>query len=108
MSIKLNLSPQRSDKAVSYGVEGDTLTINGEPHDLSGDWVKLEPDEEGEPLEPTRNLKAGERDPETGDITLTVRAPHGPNAPEFEKFPEPIELTDGESVTFPRTGGNDA
>ena len=100
--MKLILSAQRSDKPVTYAVDGDTLTINGEPHDLSGDWVKLEPENEGEPLEPTGNLKAGERDPETGEITLTVRAPHSPNAPDSEKFPEPIELKNGEKVEFPR------
>ena len=100
--MKLILSAQRSDKTVRYSVDGDTLTINGEPHDLSGDWVKLEPENEGEPLEPTGNLKSGERDPETGEITLTVRSPHGPNAPKSEKFPEPIELKDGDTVEFPR------
>ena len=102
LEMNLILSAQRSDKTVTYAVDGDTFKINGETHDLSGDWVKLEPDEEGEPLEPTGNLKAGERDPETGEITLTVRAPHGPNAPNSEKFPEPIELKDGETVEFPR------
>ena len=100
--MKLILSPQRSDKTVTYSVDGDTLTNNGEPHDLSGDWVKLEPDEEGEPLEPTGYLLSGERDPDTGEITLTVRAPHKAGAPESERFPEPVELQDGESVTFPR------
>ena len=99
--MKLILSAQRSDKAVTYGADGDTLTINSEPHDLSGDWVNLEPDTEGETLEPTGNLKAGERDPETGDITLTVRAPYD-NPVMSEKFPEPIELKDGETVEFPR------
>ena len=106
--MKLILSAQRSDDEITYAVDGDNFVINGEPIDLSGDWVKLEPDTEGEPLEPTGNLKAGERDPETGEITLTVRAPHGANAPESEKFPQPIELNDGESVTFPRKGGSDA
>ena len=100
--IKLNLSPQRSDDEITYAVDGDNFLINGEPHDLSGDWVELEPDTEGAPLEPTGSLRAGERDPETGEITLTVRAPHGPNAPESERFPESIELADGESMTFPR------
>ena len=104
--MKLKLSPQRSDAEITYAVDGDNFLINGTPIDLSGDWAKLEPDEEGEPLEPTGNLKAGERDPETGEITLTVRAPHGPNAPESERFPEPIELHDGESVTFPREVGD--
>ena len=100
--MTLNFSPQRSDAPITYKVSGTDLEINGMPVDLSGDWVKLEPDEEGDPLESTGYLKAGERDPETGEITLTVRAPHGPNAPESERFPEPIELADGQSVTFPR------
>ena len=101
--MKLKLSPQRSDKTVTYKRDGDNFIINdNEPIDLSGDWVKLEPDEEGEPLEPTGNLRAGERDPDTGEITLTVRAPHNAGAPKSERFPEPIELADGQSVTFPR------
>ena len=100
--MTLNLSPQRSDAPITYKVNGTNFEINGTPIDLSGDWVKLEPDEEGEPLEPTGNLKSGERDPETGEITLTVRAPHKAGAPESETFPEPIVLNDGESVEFPR------
>jgi len=100
--MKLILNAQRSDNEITYVVDGETLTINGEPIDLSGDWVKLEPDNEESSLEPTGNLKAGTRDPDTGEITLTVSAPHGPNAPESERFPKPIELQDGESVTFPR------
>ncbi len=100
--MKINLSPQRSDDTLTVVKQGDILTINGEPIDLSGDWVKLEPDAEGESLEPTGYLLAGDRDPDTGEITLTVRAPHKANAPESERFPEPIELQDGESVTFPR------
>ena len=105
--MKLKLSPQRSDRTITYKRDGDNFIINdNEPIDLSGDWVELEPDAEDEPLEPTGNLKSGERDPETGEITLTVHAPHGPNAPESERFPEPIKLHDGESVTFPREVSN--
>ena len=100
--MKLILSAQRSDAEITYAVDGDNFLINGEPIDLSGDWVKLEPDEEDELLEPTGNLRAGERDPDTGEITLTIRAPHGPHAPESERFPEPVTLNDGESITFPR------
>ena len=100
--MRLELSAQRSDTEATYAVDGDNFVINGEPIDLSGDWVKLEPDDEESSLEPTGNLLAGERDPDTGEITLTVRAPHVANAPESERFPEPIELQDGESVTFPR------
>ena len=108
MNMKLNLSPQRSDTEVTYELSGETLTVNGNAIDLSGDWSKLEPDTEDESLEPTGYLLSGERDPATGEVTLTVRAPHAANAPESETFPEPITLNDGESVTFPRTGGSNA
>ena len=101
--MKLKLSAQRSDAEITYAVDGDNFLINSEPIDLSGDWVKLEPDNEDEPLEPTGYLLAGERDLETGEITLTVRAPHAANAPESERFPEPVTLDDGESITFPRS-----
>lgn len=102
------LSPQRRDESVTYEVIGTDFLIDGTPIDLSGDWVKLEPDTEGDPLEPSGNLLSGERDPDTGEITLTVRAPHTANAPESERFPEPITLADGESVTFPREVEDDA
>ena len=102
LEMKLALSAQRSDAEITYAVDGDDFLINGEPIDLSGDWVKLEPDDEESSLEPTGNLKAGNRDPDTGEITLTVRAPHRAGALESERFPEPISLNDGESVTFPR------
>ena len=108
MNMKLKLSPQRSDNEVTYSLNGETLTINGAAIDLSGDWVKLEADDEDSGLEPTGYLLSGERDPATGEVTLTVRAPHAANAPESETFPEPITLADGESVTFPRTGGSNA
>ena len=107
MNMKLNLSPQRSDTEVTYELNGTTLSINGNAIDLSGDWAVLESDE-GEQLESTGYLLSGERDPDTGEVTLTVRAPHAANAPESETFPEPVTLADGESVTFPRTGGSNA
>ena len=106
--MTLKLSPQRSDTEVTYALNGDNFLINGEPIDLSGDWVKLEADDEDSGLEPTGYLLAGERDPATGEVTLTVRAPHAANAPQSETFPEPVTLGDGESVTFPRTGGSNA
>ena len=93
--MKLILSAQRSDAEITYAVDGDNFLINGNAIDLSGDWVKLEGDM-------PEGLLAGERNPNTGEITLTVRAPHRANAPESERFPEPIELADGQSVTFPR------
>ena len=52
--MKLKLSPQRSDKTVTYKRDGDNFIVNdNEPIDLSGDWVKLEADNEESTLEPT-------------------------------------------------------
>ena len=97
----IQLSAMRSDRAVTYQRDGDTLLIDGEPVDLSGDWAELRSESEGEPLEPSGNLLAGVRD-ESGQVTLTARAPHRANAPVSERFPEPVALGDGEAVTFPR------
>ena len=107
MNLKLNLSPQRSDTEVTYELNGTTLSINGNAIDLSGDWAVLESDE-GEQLESTGYLLAGVRDSATGEITLTVRAPHAAGAGESETFPEPLSLASGQAVTFPRTGGSNA
>lgn len=104
LEMKLVPSPQRSDAGVTYAVSGTDFLIDETAVDLSGDWAKLEPDTEGESLEPSGNLLAGERDTDTGEITLTVRAPHVANAPESERFPDPIDVPDGESVVFPREG----
>ena len=99
--MKLKLSPQRSDETVTYKRDGDNFIIDdNDPIDLSGEWEKLEPDTEGEPLESTGYLQSGVQ--ENGEIVLTVRAPHKANAPESERFPEPVTLNDGESITFPR------
>ncbi|WP_155992490.1 hypothetical protein [Fodinicurvata fenggangensis] len=90
--------PQRADREVTYARDGDTFLIDGEAIDLSGDWAILEPDVEGEPLEPSGNLLAGRR--ENGEITLTVRAPHKPQAEESDRYPVPINLADDESITL--------
>lgn len=105
--MKLTLSPQRNDAEVTYAVSGTNFLINGSAIDLSGDWAVLEPDTDDEPLEPSGNLIAGERDTESGEITLTVRAPHKANALASELFPDPIELSDGENVKFPRETNNE-
>ena len=104
--MKIKFSAKRSDKQVTYSRSGEAISINGDKIDLSGDWVKLEPDVEGGQLEPSGNLLAGTRDKETGEITLNLCSPHSANAPDSERFPEPITLNDGDSVSFPRDDSN--
>lgn len=60
------------------------------------------PNTEGESLHPSGLLLAGKQT--EGQITLTVLAPHGSGAPESARFPEPITLASGQSVTFPEVG----
>ena len=102
--MKLILSPQLNSASVTYARQGDTLTINGEAIDLSGEWAVLEPDNNGEPLHAPGFLLAGQRI--DGEITLTVLAPHGIDAPEHVRFPPAITIGSGQSVIF--SGGSDA
>lgn len=102
--MKLIPSPQLSNAQVTYARQGDTLTINGEAIDLSGEWAVLEPDNEGEPLHSSGFLLAGQRI--DGEITLTVLAPHGLDAPEHVRFPAARTLASGRSVTY--SGGDNA
>ena len=91
--MKITLSPTRSDKTLTASRDGDTLTLNGEEFDFS-------------PLEEGEALPADAIDSEwiTGDVTrtdgvlhITLRLPHGANAPEEARFPETIiDPPDGE------------
>ena len=91
--MKLTLSPTRRDETLVASRSGDTLTLNGEELDFG-------------PLEEGETLPADAIDSEwiTGDVTrtdgvlhLTLRLPHGANAPEETRFPETIiDPPDGE------------
>ena len=91
--MKITLSPTRRDETLTASRDGDTLTLNGEEFDFS-------------PLEESETLPADAIDSPwiTGDVTrtdgvlhLTLRLPHGGNAPEETRFPEPvIDPPDGE------------
>lgn len=84
--MKIYLSPVRDDcKPLSAIVSGDIITLNGVPYDLSRLRI-------GETLPDDAISKpspfAGDitRD-SSGEITLTLKLPHGVNAPTETKFP---------------------
>ena len=91
--MKLTLSPTRTDTPLIVSRAGDTLTLNGEEFDFG-------------PLGEGETLPADAIDSEwiAGDVTrtdgalhITLRLPHGANAPEETRFPETIiDPPDGE------------
>lgn len=100
--MRLKLSPQRNDTLLEYASQGEELHVKlgeeTEVLDLSGTWGHLEPDEEGK--YDTLGVLLGGRK-ENGEITLTVRSHHPKRAPNSARFPEPFELADGQTLSFP-------
>jgi len=91
--MKINLSPQRRDEQLFITKTGDILTINGDTYDFNQlpDGATLPKD--------AVDCKWLVSDVERvdGELVLTLILPHGPNAPESTRFPEPIiDPADGE------------
>ena len=96
--MKITLSPQRRDDTLTITKQGDTLTINGTAYDFS----QL-PDGGTLPADAVDcEFVIGSVDRVDGEIELTLLLPHGPNASEAARFPEPIiDPADGE-VELPK------
>ena len=92
----------RDNASAELKREGETLYINGEPYDLSGDWVKLELEEGDSEL-----IRSGVK--EGGEAVIAVTAYQPDTARHkraksngiLEAMEQPITLNDGDSVTFP-------
>ena len=93
----INLSPVRADEHLTVAVAGDTLTINGEAFDFS-------PLEDGATL-PQDAIEsehfAGPVERINGELHVTLRLPHGANAPHETRFPSPIHFTGNGEVALP-------
>ena len=90
--MKITFSPQRSDEGLLLEKQGDVLTINGEPFDLS-----VIPDGATLPEEGIDSLYIiGSIERVNGEIEITILTPHGHNPPHNVAFPEPlIDADDG-------------
>ena len=91
--MKIALSPTRRDETLTASKAGDKLTLNGETFDFA-------PLEEGETL-PADAIDSpwvvGDVTRTDGTLHITLRLPHGANAPEETRFPETIiDPPDGE------------
>ena len=96
--MKINLSPQRRDDTPTITKQGDALTINGTEYDFS----QL-PDGGTLPADAVDcEFVIGSVDRVNGELELTLLLPHGANASEAARFPEPIiDPADGE-VELPK------
>ncbi|MBS3183767.1 hypothetical protein JIQ88_01560 [Pseudomonas sp. PCH44] len=93
----INLSPVRMDDRLRVERAGDTLVLNGESFDLS-------PLLEGASL-PASAISSpwftGSVDRVGGELSLTLILPHGADAPQSTRFPEPIVTTNDGIVALP-------
>lgn len=95
--MQINFSPVRMDEQLTLDREGDVLYVNGEVFDFG-------PLLEGATLPQDAVLSdwfPGAVDRIDGELHLTIRLPHGPNAPHSTRFPEPITVTEDGPVDIP-------
>ncbi|MEX5587063.1 hypothetical protein [Pseudomonas urmiensis] len=95
--MQIALSPVRMDEQVTLVRQGDILYVNGEAFDFS-------PLQEGATLPWGAVLSdwfPGTVERIDGELHLTIRLPHGPNAPESTRFPVPISITKDGPVDLP-------
>lgn len=96
--MKISLSPQRRDDALTVVKAGDTLTINGAVYDFS-----VIPDGATLPADAVDcSFIAGPVERVAGDLQLTLILPLAGGASEAARFPQPlIDPTDG-TVELPQ------
>lgn len=91
------LSPVRMDEGLSAERAGDLLYLNGEVFDfgalLEGATLPREAIDSRWFAGPVERID--------GELVLTLLLPHGPNAPEATRFPQPIKMTNDGSIGLP-------
>lgn len=96
--IFITLSPQRRDDMLTATVAGDVLVLNG----VSLDFGALASGETLPRAEAGSDWIASDIvRSESGEIAVTLILPHGPDAPEETRFPEPITMTADGPVPLP-------
>ena len=84
--MEINLSPQRRDDTLTVIKQGDTLTINGTAYDFTD-----LPDGGTLPAEAVDSeFVVGNVERIDGVLHLTLLLPHGADASEAARFPQPI------------------
>ena len=95
--MQISFTPTRCDTALVATRQGDVLTLNGEAFDFTalseGDVLPREA--------VTCDWLASEVTREGGALHLTLILPHGADAPEETRFPQPVTLTGDGPVPLP-------
>ena len=95
--MKISFTPQLRADALLLSLDGDVLTVDGIAYDFG-------PLPEGGTLPRAAvgcPLLASDVTREGGHITLTLILPHGSDAPEAARFPQPITVTQNGPVPLP-------
>ena len=95
--MQISFTPRRCDTALTATRQGDVLTLNGEAFDFTalaeGDVLPREA--------VTCDWLASEVTRADGTLRLTLILPHGADAPEETRFPQPVSLTGDGPVPLP-------
>lgn len=93
----INLSPVRMEEQLVARVDGEVLYLNDEPFDftplLDGASIAREAIDS--------KWFAGPVERSSGVLSITLVLPHGPNAPETTRFPQPITVPGSGSIYLP-------
>jgi hypothetical protein len=98
--INITFSPVRMNERLVLDMRGDTVIVNGESFDFS----RLL---EGATLPREAIISEwfpGDVMRTAGVLSMTIRLPHGPYAPEETRFPEPITIEVDGVVKLPPYG----
>ena len=95
--MKLLFSPQRRDDTLALSKSGDALTVNG----VNYDFTPL-PDGATLPREAIDcKWICGNVERVNGELVIPILLPHGPDASEAVRFPEPLTVTSDGQVVLP-------
>ncbi len=91
----LTLSPMRRDETLTLAREGEALVVNGQRVELAGVATAVDAAAFG------CEWIVGEVRRADGALHLTVILPHGPEAPEAQRYPAPLAVEFDGPVALP-------
>lgn len=102
--MKITFTPQLRADALLLSLDGDVLTVNGTAYDFGplAEGGTLPREAVGCPLLASDVTREG------GHITLTLILPHGGDAPEEARFPQPVTVTQTGPIPLPVTYSEEA
>lgn len=102
--MKITFTPQLRADALSLSLVGDVLTVNGSAYDFGplAEGGTLPREAVGCPLLASDVTREG------GHVTLALILPHGSDAPEAARFPQPITVTQTGPIQLSMTYAEEA